>query len=71
MMKREEEIRALSQNITNHLKAGDITWTWNQKLELELLIKRAEEISDVLRNQSLEVTSVTSKEKNPFARVYL
>ena len=70
--KREEEIRAFKPKeyygIT--LKAGDITWTWKEPKSKSFRTfnkERAEEISDVLRNQSLEVTSVTSKEKKSFA----
>ena len=70
--KREEEIRAFKPKeyygIT--LKAGDITWTWKEPKSKSFRTfnkERAEEISDVLRNQSLEVTSVISKEKKSFA----
>ena len=70
--KREEEIRAFKPKeyygIT--LKAGDITWTWKEPKSKSFRTfnkERAEEISDVLRNQSLEVTSVTSKEKKSFS----
>ena len=70
--KREEEIRAFKPKeyygIT--LKAGDITWTWKEPKSKSFRTfnkERAEEISDVLRNQSLEVISVTSKEKKSFA----
>lgn len=72
--KREEEIRAFKpkEYYGIALKAGDITWTWKEPKSKSFRTfnkERAEEISDVLRNQSLEVTSVTSKEKNPLHRV--
>ena len=70
--KREEEIRAFKpkEYYGIALKAGDITWTWKEPKSKSFRTfnkERAEEISDVLRNQSLEVTSVTSKEKKSFA----
>ena len=70
--KREEEIRVFKPKeyygIT--LKAGDITWTWKEPKSKSFRTfnkERTEESSDVLRNQFLEVTSVTSKEKKSFA----
>ena len=70
--KREEEIRAFKPKeyygIT--LKAGEVTWTWKEPKSKSFRTfhkERVEEISSAVRNHTLEITSVTSKEKKSFA----
>lgn len=70
--KREEEIRAFKpkEYYGLTLKAGEATWTWKEPKSKSFRTfnkERAEELSNVLRNQFLEVNSVTSKEKKTFA----
>ena len=53
------------------LKAGEVTWTWKEPKSKSFRTfnkERAEELANVLRNQFLEVNSVTSKEKKTFAQ---
>ena len=71
--KREEEIRAFKpkEYYGLTLKAGEVTWTWKEPKSKSFRTfnkERAEELSNVLRNQFLEVNSVTSKEKKTFAQ---
>ena len=73
--KREEEIRAFKpkEYYGLTLKAGEVTWTWKEPKSKSFRTfnkERAEELANVLRNQSLEVNSVTSKEKKTFAPGY-
>ena len=70
--KREEEIRAFKPKeyygIT--LKAGDIIWTWKEPKSKSFRTfnkECVEKIFNAIRNQSVEVTSITSKEKKTFA----
>ena len=70
--KREEEIRAFKpkEYYGLTLKAGDAVWTWREPKNRSFRTfnkERAEEIADAVRSQSLEVSSVTSKEKKSFA----
>ena len=63
--KREEEIRAFKpkEYYGLTLKAGEVTWTWKEPKSKSFRTfnkERAEELSNVLRNQFLEVNSVTS-----------
>ena len=70
--KREEEIRAFKpkEYYGLTLKAGEAVWTWREPKSRSFRTfnkERAEEIADAVRSQSLEVSSVTSKEKKSFA----
>ena len=70
--KREEEIRAFKpkEYYGLTLKAGDVTWTWRESKSKSFRTfnkEKAEEIASAVRNQALEVSSVTSKEKKSFA----
>ena len=70
--KMEEEIRAFKpkEYYGLTLKAGDAVWTWREPKNRSFRTfnkERAEEIADAVRSQSLEVSSVTSKEKKSFA----
>ena len=70
--KREEEIRAFKpkEYYGLTLKAGEAVWTWREPKSRSFRTfnkERAEEIADAVSSQSLEVSSVTSKEKKSFA----
>ena len=70
--KREEEIRSFrpKEYYGLSVKAGDVTWTWKEPKSKSFRTfnkERVEEISAAVRNHTLEISSVTSKEKKTYA----
>ena len=70
--KREEEIRSFrpKEYYGLSVKAGDVTWTWKEPKSKSFRTfnkERVEEISTAVRNHTLEISSVTSKEKKTYA----
>ena len=70
--KREEEIRSFrpKEYYGLSVKAGDVIWTWKEPKSKSFRTfnkERVEEISAAVRNHTLEISSVTSKEKKTYA----
>ena len=70
--RREEEIRSFvpEEFYGLTLKAGDILWTWREpksKSFRSFHKNKVEEISNAVKNSSLEITAVTTKEKKTYA----
>ena len=68
----EEEIRSFrpKEYYGLSVKAGDVTWTWKEPKSKSFRTfnkERVEEISAAVRNHTLEISSVTSKEKKTYA----